>query len=240
MDISFVQHPRKDKIDTGGEDTLFISDDCRCISVFDGVGGWAARGISSREYALKLSQGTEGAYLNGTTEPIQMLIHAESFAQETEGSSTATLLRLQEDYLLKAAHLGDCTFIILRDNTIIFKSEEQTFDFNTPYQIGSLSDINVETHAEQYEIQMAPNDIIVLGSDGLFDNLNPKDIVKIVRKNMKKGVKSIATKVGSKAKKISLNPFYRQNPITKRAKEIGDSWRGGKQDDITVIVAQVK
>ena len=86
MEIHCVQYPRYDKIDTGGEDTYFISEDGYCISVFDGVGGWSERGISSRDYALKLSEGARIAYLDDSRDPVEILSRAQRYASDTEGS----------------------------------------------------------------------------------------------------------------------------------------------------------
>ena len=48
--------------------------------------------------------------------------------------------------------------------------EEHTHDFNFPFQIGSQGDNPTVSLTKQHQVQH--NDIIVVGTDGLFDNLD--------------------------------------------------------------------
>jgi len=182
MEIGFNQTPAPSK-KTNGEDAIFISEDKRCFGVFDGVGEWANHGVNAREYSDKLSEGCSIAYnQNEMREPIEILTFASEHANETTGSSTATLVLLKEDYQLVAGHVGDCGIRVIRDKRLVFRSEEQQIEFNIPYQIGTRSDFTPSTHGLSYEVKVKVGDWVVVGSDGVFDNLYDSEIVNAFKK----------------------------------------------------------
>ena len=51
--------------------------------------------------------------------------------------------------------------------------------FNFPKQVGTHGNAPQEADTQTHEVAL--NDIFVLGSDGLFDNLFEKDIVEVIR-----------------------------------------------------------
>lgn len=85
---------------------------------------------------------------------------------------------------MKTCNLGDSGYAIFRvhhlenetgcdeqkANIIMqFRSKEQQYSFNFPYQCGTNCDLPYK--ADDNEHRLEHNDIIVLGSDGLFDNV---------------------------------------------------------------------
>ena len=80
-----------------------------------------------------------------------------------------------------------------------------------------------------------------MGSDGLLDNLWPKQIVEIVNANANESASHLAHTLAAEAFKEAQGttnyvPFYH------RAKQEGvhySSYTGGKVDDITAIVSYV-
>lgn len=52
---------------------------------------------------------------------------------------------------------------------LLFRSPEQQYKFNHPYQCGT--NYKLPHHAAEFSHNLQNNDIIVMGSDGLFDNL---------------------------------------------------------------------
>ena len=86
---------------------------------------------------------------------------------------------------LTVANLGDSAILVIRDGSVLLRSKEQTHRFNCPYQLslptpgyGSITDS--PTLADEYEISVKPGDIIVTGSDGLFDNLSDSVIIDVL------------------------------------------------------------
>ena len=82
-----------------------------------------------------------------------------------------------------------------------------------------------------------------MGSDGLFDNLYDEDILKCVYPNLKsqnlQNPNEVAVCLANNAEEKSLDKKY-FSPFAKGAKQSGRYYMGGKHDDITVIVAQIK
>ena len=81
-----------------------------------------------------------------------------------------------------------------------------------------------------------------MGSDGLYDNLFDTDILACVEASVMKrdriDEENAATCIGNKALRKSKDPYY-DSPFAVNGRKHGRKYRGGKKDDITVIVAQV-
>ncbi len=92
-----------------------------------------------------------------------------------------------EDGKMHTCNLGDSCYIILRSNdgdiTTVHRSKEQQYSFNFPYQCGTNCDLPYDAQDASHDVQH--NDIVVMGSDGLFDNLFDEDIKRCVNKNFK-------------------------------------------------------
>ena len=86
------------------------------------------------------------------------------------------------------------------------------------------------------------NDIIVFGSDGLWDNLEIDQIIKILYLNIdgnKLNTNDTAKALATEAELFSNDKSY-LSPFSKKARENNLSYTGGKPDDITIIVAQIQ
>ena len=89
---------------------------------------------------------------------------------------------------------------------------------------------------------MLPGDVIILATDGLFDNMDLDDIVKEVD-TWEKGdavadVGALAQQLVQKARLLSLDKS-RDSPFALLAKENDIMWGGGMPDDTSVVVARV-
>ncbi|EKM51268.1 uncharacterized protein PHACADRAFT_213128 [Phanerochaete carnosa HHB-10118-sp] len=83
--------------------------------------------------------------------------------------------------VLRVAHLGDCMAMLIRDDAIVWRTEEMWWDFNTPVQLGPASSTRPRD-AQVFAIPVETDDILVLASDGLSDNLWDEDILdEVVR-----------------------------------------------------------
>lgn len=84
---------------------------------------------------------------------------------------------------------------------------------------------------------------MVMGSDGLFDNLYEDDIIKCIKPYIThfdlSNPLGAAECIATLAEKKSAQTNY-LSPFAKAAHEVNYDYLGGKQDDITVIVAQIK
>ena len=211
-----------------------------------GVGGWADSGVDPREYAVKLSEGAQEATDKKHMEdPVDVMRYAAAHARSTTGSSTACIVALKENDLI-SANLGDSGFMLIRfgsgdvKDVQYYKTKEQQYSFNFPYQLGRSSSNKAED-SDVVQIPLEHGDIIVLGTDGLFDNLDEKVIIQLVWKAVKSNtdksfnVANLARSIAEEAFKVSEDPRAK----TPFAIASNYRWMGGKQDDITVLVSRV-
>lgn len=143
-------------------------------------------------------------------------------------------------------NLGDSGYLLLRksgmDLVSIFRSKEQTHSFNFPFQVGTGGDDPAKGDENLHELK--DKDIVILASDGLFDNLFDIKIIELVRPFIRDrddilDPTLVAEMIAKEAEKYSHNQAY-LSPFGKAAREHFYDYRGGKPDDVTVIVAQVQ
>jgi protein phosphatase PTC7 len=104
------------------------------------------------------------------------------------GSSTIALLSVELGKA-KVLNLGDSGFRLFRDNKLIYRTHEQQYFFNAPYQLSILLESDskkgsLQTQPDQSfrdEITLEDKDILLLGTDGLFDNLGDEKLVEIIK-----------------------------------------------------------
>ncbi|KAI0687816.1 hypothetical protein BC835DRAFT_1375392 [Cytidiella melzeri] len=83
--------------------------------------------------------------------------------------------------VLRIAHLGDCMAMLVREEQIVWRTEEMWWNFNTPVQLGPASPTRPQD-ARTFSIPAQKDDILILASDGLSDNLWDEDILdEVVR-----------------------------------------------------------
>jgi len=203
------------------------------------MGGWSTVGIDPRDYSLSLSYHCKLAVdEKALIHPLQILRYGYDSSQSIVGSSTACIIHISGNQF-HSANLGDSGFRIIRRNQVIFSSTSQQHRFNMPYQIGAQSDDKPEM-ADIQQFTLEAGDYIILGTDGLFDNLYDKDIIQVIE-NLPEWVsmKTVAAAIAEKAYEVSkLNEV--KIPFNDMAESYyGMSfWDNGKQDDITVVVAR--
>ncbi|GAA0168188.1 protein phosphatase [Lithospermum erythrorhizon] len=235
----YLPHP--DKEETGGEDAHFICTDNHAIGVADGVGGWADLGVNAGLYARELMTNTVTAIQEeprGSIDPARALEKAHS-STKARGSSTACIITLTEQGL-HACNLGDSGFMVVREGSTVFRSPSQQHDFNFPYQLESGIDGDLPGSGEVFKIPVASGDVIIAGTDGLFDNLYNNEITAVVVHAVRAGFapQVTAQKIAALARQRALDK-NRQTPFSTAAQEAGFRYYGGKLDDITVVVSYI-
>ncbi|KAF9357766.1 hypothetical protein BGX26_003117 [Mortierella sp. AD094] len=178
-----------------GEDSYFVRHDA--LGVADGVGGWSnTTGANPALYSRKLMHYAflelekydnieeDAFYDYFNVDPVQILEKSyEQSAVDAKkegliGSSTACLAILRDDEL-RIANLGDCGVSVIRRNEFVFRTEEQQHSFNYPYQLGTGS-TDSPKDALIFTVKVESGDIVVMGTDGIFDNLFDEDILEEV------------------------------------------------------------
>ncbi|PIN21040.1 Serine/threonine protein phosphatase [Handroanthus impetiginosus] len=226
-----------------GDDAYFFSHEAQVMGVADGVGGWARKGIDAGKYSRLLMRNAEDSVEDcrpHDVDPMRLLVESFMNTTEVEGSSTACIVSLAGD-LLRAANLGDSGFMVIRGGKTFYKTEAQQHSFNYPYQIGWRHSTNIGSpeEAEDIVLGVEVGDVIVLGTDGLFDNVFEEDIEKIVGLCLEKNdpPEIMARKLAGTAVKNSLED--KTTPFEVAAYDAGVGHFGGKYDDVTVLVACV-
>jgi protein phosphatase PTC7 len=228
----------------GGEDSYYGSD--YLLSVADGVGGWNARGVDPAKYSRKLALDTEKLLnlspIKYRRDPKQLLVDVAKSNKET-GSSTFVITTIDPDSnTLRTSYIGDSSYFLIRPNsssgvyTSVYRSKEQQHRFNFPFQIGSIGDN--PTEALQFSHPIKEKDVLILGTDGLFDNLFDEQILNLVNENKNAPLDHVAKELGQLAFSKSLDSTY-NSPFATGAKEAGMYYLGGKSDDITLIIAKI-
>ncbi|KAM0793290.1 hypothetical protein ACM66B_000750 [Microbotryomycetes sp. NB124-2] len=258
-----------------GEDAYFLRADS--LGVADGVGGWSRHaGANPARWSRKLMHhcSSELARYDNVddelflryyeVDPVEVLQVAfeKSLSECKEegivGSSTALLAVLRNDEL-RLANMGDCTCSVIRGNDYIFRSEEQQHAFNYPVQIGTNSKDTPTKNAQRFNIKVQKDDIVILSSDGLLDNIFDYDLLEEVNRFVaasrggpnssrhpsqrftlnRFSPQAVSEALSRRAQSVYEDPHAIASPFQQRAVEEGIYFTGGKRDDITTVVAVV-
>ncbi|KAJ2780859.1 hypothetical protein H4R18_003228 [Coemansia javaensis] len=181
---------------SAGEDAFFHRADA--IGIADGVGGWAGQkdadpSLFARRLMHHVCREIQryediddelfSHYYDAA--PVDVLRRAydvtvdEMHALAKRGSSTACVVLLRGDEL-RVANLGDCGLTVVRQGDMVYRTEEQQHSFNYPYQLGTEPHSDSPSDAQVFRLKIQKGDIIIVGSDGVFDNLFDEDILEEV------------------------------------------------------------
>ncbi|XVF59589.1 hypothetical protein PTKIN_Ptkin07bG0288000 [Pterospermum kingtungense] len=235
----YLPHPAKEE--TGGEDAHFICANEQVLGVADGVGGWAEVGVDAGEFARELMSNSVTAIQDepqGSIDPAKVLEKAHS-SMKSQGSSTACIIALTEEGI-HAINLGDSGFIVIRDGCTVFHSPVQQHGFNFTYQLESGDTGDLPSSGQVFKIPVVPGDVIVAGTDGLFDNLYNNEVTSAVVNALRAGFSPelTAKKIAAMARESAVDK-NRQTPFASAAQGAGFRYYGGKLDDITVVVSYI-
>nr|BBC28495.1 protein phospatase 2C [Eudorina sp. 2006-703-Eu-15] len=273
--VCYLPHPEK-QVHYGGEDAHFMSDyGGGVIGVADGVGGWQESGVNPADYSRTLMQ-LARAYLEGkdmfqdlasTRQGVLVdprgALEAAHMNTKVPGSATACVMQLdQANGVLAAANLGDSGFVVIRDGRELVRSKPLQHYFDCPLQFGAFPEFVEATDtadmADIYSIALRPGDVIIAGTDGLWDNCYVTEIISLLPKGPS-DVQASADAIATAARRHASDVEY-ASPYTREAlsqgldlpwwdKLLGMSFKGGKvhlkqltggkMDDITVLVSFV-
>ncbi|KAK9749862.1 hypothetical protein RND81_02G156000 [Saponaria officinalis] len=235
----YLPHP--EKLKTGGEDAHFICEEKQVIGVADGVGGWADVGVDAGFYARLLMSNSVAAIKEeprGSVDPAKVLEKAHANTKVI-GSSTACIVALT-DQGIHAINLGDSAFIVIREGSTVFRSPVQQYGFNFPYQLANGDGGDLPSSGQVFTFPVASGDVLVAGTDGLFDNMYDNEISALVVQATRSGLepKITAQNIANLAQQRAQDR-HRQTPFSTAAHDAGVRYMGGKLDDITVVVSYI-
>lgn len=173
-----------------------------------------------------------------TIKPAEVLIR--STAETHSPGSSSVLVAYFDGLALHAANVGNTGFIIIRHGSIFKTSNAMFHEFSFPIHI-----VKGDDHSEiieEYKIDLNDGDVIVFGTNGLFDNLYEKEIASTVSKSLQASLKpeEIAEILATTAQEVGRSRSTR-SPFGDAAQALGYvGYAGGKLDDVTVIVSLVQ
>jgi len=195
------QHPAK--VNTGMPNADAVLEGLDYLGIADGVSGVHHLGLTPDALPWELlrscGKGLFAASARGEPKPgkemkpwITRLIQ-ESYDTTTELGATTMLLAALKGHSLVTACLGDSAILILRPVSVaplrlqrIFKTEPGRYDERRPVQIQRLEGLDGISAEEVIEgaavavTPIQPGDFLILGTDGLFDNLSDFDVQRVV------------------------------------------------------------
>ncbi|KAG2434845.1 hypothetical protein HXX76_007730 [Chlamydomonas incerta] len=185
-----IPHPQKTK--TGGEDAYFLSAAGRgAMGVADGVGSWSADdGVDPANYSRDLMR--SAAYsieASGANVCARMALADAHLTVKHAGSSTSMVALLPPDSnVLQVMNLGDSGLRLIRNGRLAMATRPQSHAHNMPYQLACpdepVCDTDCTVQGDLYKIHLEAGDILIMATDGLFDNLWPEAMLEIVDKIM--------------------------------------------------------
>eukprot|EP00798_Chlamydomonas_sp_ICE-L_P015914 gene15914-22048_t len=256
--------PHADKVAKGGEDAWFTSTaGCGAVGVADGVGGWAEEDINPAEYARAVTRKCEEAVQDTDWDEDSSVIDILEFAQasiSSPGSCTVCLAVLRPTGVLDVANLGDAGVRVIRGTKLAFSTTAQEHQFNMPYQMASpgiLPDTDMASDAMQYQFELRQGDVVITGSDGLFDNMWDDQLVAQVYGYVQSApssmyvpwtaqqlAKAIAIAASATIRDSSARTPWSVESASQNQQQTSLFGKlfargGGKMDDITVLVSIV-
>jgi protein phosphatase PTC7 len=122
-----------------------------------------------------------------------------------------------------------------------FRTAQLEHEFGCPYQLGHHSHANRVSDADLAALSVTSGDTIIMGSDGLLDNMSELEVVSEVSRLVAQGARpaAMAQRIAKVAFDNSLDK-RRMTPYSRAATEAFNMvYSGGKPDDITVVVAVI-
>ena len=197
----------------------------------------------------------------GNPDPVEFLqqayeqtITATSSPNEWFGTTTSAtaLLHHRADGdsfrpVLYATNLGDCQVLVVRpkEERIVFKTKGQWHWFDCPMQLGTNSVDKPRPNAQLSVIDLDENDLVLVMSDGVTDNLWENDVLEVILSCLKKwetgkwdhtvidhtagrggGMLYLAQQLLNMTRSIAQDPFA-QTPYMEKAVNEGLAIEGG-------------
>jgi protein phosphatase PTC7 len=211
---------------------------------------WRSRGIDSGVFSRSLMLSAKNAVLYGQVDVLNVLNDAADTVEENgiQGSSTCCLVLVDTlQGRLTSANVGDSGFVIIgssqtnRKPHVKFHAPQQEHTFGFPYQLGHQVNADKPHDAMLANIPLLPGDVLIMGSDGLWDNVDDNEILDLV---LTVNAEQAGPRPMAVAQSLARAAFYNSldkkkvTPYSLGATEAFDMvFNGGKQDDITVVVA---
>lgn len=261
-----------------GEDNYVMAHmrDKVLVGVADGVGGWINHGVDCSAMSRGMCENLEDCFKKDSSANVRDLLQraydrilSEKIVEA--GSTTICFGSISQSRMMQALNLGDSWFGVFRRSKdsykLVYSSKEQEHYFNAPLQLAVIPEY-IERHAREnggrhfndkpssgdlYEVQLEKNDIVLFATDGVTDNIFPKDVelyfTELVRSGkLDKGtLHKVNMDMVTQVHAISMDPKFPSAFSQKLAAiakmqniKAEESFLGGKYDDITSLMVLVE
>ncbi|KAM0912413.1 hypothetical protein ACQ4PT_012816 [Festuca glaucescens] len=219
------------------EDFHFCHDVCGVVAVADGVGGCRGEGVDAAAFSEVAT-----SEFGKPVCPYEILDRAyrRTAASGTPAASTAVVVSLA-GRVLRWAYVGDSGFAVFRDGKMLRRFQPQQWYFNCPFQLCAANGVTKVGDAAVGEMAVEEGDVLVVASDGLFDNVSDSALENLVQSSMLLGFtpEEVAGIMAFRAYVASKDPTT-DSPFSIASREQGQARTGGKEDDITAVVAFIE
>jgi len=232
------------------------------FAVADGVGGWGEKGgdssIISRELLKRVEDivlSTKLSVKEATTLAFARMANAgiyklgsTTFCGAAYDSRTGTL---------DVANVGDSAAFVVRKGVIVAKTRIGLEGFNAPHQLGFDGNGapygSVSIQASTLTLSLEPQDILILASDGILDNLYDDELLQTVhallpfnsarimspmirKEALVERLQTASSALVWLARARSKETLWK-SPFGANAASYGFMHAGGKHDDVSIIIA---
>ncbi len=198
---------------TSNEDACFVLLPDKVYVLADGVGGGNSGEIASRTAVSEIANYVVSHpithliekyeivdYLRDAIDTANRKIYGMANAhQENAGMATTTVVVHVRNGQAYVANIGDSRAYLYRDGTLTQITEDHTY-VNTLVKAGVLSREEAETDDRKnvivkalgadsivdpdfFRVEVKENDVLILCSDGLYDELSDEEIVSVIEQN---------------------------------------------------------
>ncbi|KAK6142137.1 hypothetical protein DH2020_007005 [Rehmannia glutinosa] len=192
---------------------VFLGDNMLCLLLILYGALWAEKDVNPALFSCELmanaSRFVEDEEVNYDPRSLIRKAHAAT-------TSIGVVAMLETNGILKIASVGDCGVRVIRKGQIIFSTSPQEHYFDCPYQLSSEAIGQTFLDATVTTVELMEEDTVVMGSDGLFDNVFDREIISIVSScdNVSDAAKALANLAYNHSKDSSFESPYSQEART--------------------------
>lgn len=179
------------------------------LGICDGVSGCTKLGISPdilpRELLAACRSKSKQWLSTARAEDGQWLTEMMQDAFDSTkslGATTILLASLRDSGCMSTVNIGDCSLLALRvvpagqqpaRLQVVYKTTPVRYEASKPVQLQRLPNVpddrarNIMRNAKLDSCVLQPGDYVVLGSDGIFDNLTDEDIQQVLARHCQLG-----------------------------------------------------
>ena len=235
------------------------------LGVADGVYAWRDQGIDAGAFSRALCAAAAAeatAPTHGDCSPLRLMqtAYREVIAAGVQGSCTACFVCVDPtDGLVRSANVGDSGYLLMtprragnqrrpqpagatqatwQPGGVKYRSPHQEHEFGRPYQLGHWPNSDKPEDAMLHGARLCAGDVLVIGTDGVWDNLHDSEVAAAVQAGVDSNVAPAAIARAVAAAAFERSTLKRgSTPYSLAASEAHDLvFSGGKRDDISVIV----